>query len=360
MAIVGGGIVGCAAAAFLAEAGARVELFEQGRVAGAASGRNSGSIQDPFEPVMRALHSETLDILRELDGFELAPEPAGVLVLARDRVVVEAVPEGELLSPAEVRALEPGVAPGVWARRLDTGYPVEPAAATRALARRAHRAGALLHEGRAAWPWVLGGKARGVLVGSEHCAAGSVLVAAGPWTPEVIDPAGAWQPISPVWGVVVEVLMDAPPRHVLEQTGIDALVEGGPEARRARGRGLARAGATLFSLVVADGSVSLGSTFLSGEPDPASWAGVLKRAGVPFVPALERAKVERARACARPVSLDGRPLVGPVTGVDGLWVAAGHGPWGLSTGPATGRLTADALLGRAELPPELAASRFAG
>ena len=346
MAIVGGGIVGCAAAAFLAEAGARVELFEQGQVAGAASGRNSGSIQDPFEPVMRELHSETLDILRELDDFELPREPAGVLVLARERAVVEALPEGELLSPAEVRALEPVVAPDLWARRLDTGYPVQPAAATVALARRAHRAGALLHEGRAAWPWVLGGKARGVLAGSEHCAAGSVLVAAGPWTSEVIDPAGAWQPISPVWGVVVEVLMDAPPRHVLEQTGVDALVEGVPEE--------------LFSLVVADGSVSLGSTFLSREPDPAAWAGRLKRAGVPFVPALERAKVERARACARPVSLDGRPLIGQVPGVDGLWVAAGHGPWGLSTGPATGRLTADALLGRAKLPPELAAARFAG
>jgi glycine oxidase len=189
-----------------------------------------------------------------------------------------------------------------------------------------------------------------VLVGSEHCAAGSVLVAAGPWTPEVIDPTGSWQPISPVWGVVVEVAMDAAPRHVLEQTGVDALVEGAP----------ARAGATLFSLVVADGSVSLGSTFLPREPDPAAWAGRLKRAGLPFVPALERAKVERARACARPVSLDGRPLIGQVTGVDGLWVAAGHGPWGISTGPATGRLTADALLGRAEIPPELAASRFGG
>jgi glycine/D-amino acid oxidase-like deaminating enzyme len=346
VAIVGGGIVGCAAAAFLAEAGARVELFEQGKVAGAASGRNSGSVQDPFEPVMRELHSETLGILRELDGFELPREPAGVLVLARESAVIEALPEGELLSPTEVRALEPGVAPDLWARRLDTGYPVPPATATIALARRAHRAGALLHEGRAAWPWVLGGKARGLLVGGEHCAAGSVLVAAGPWTPEVIDPAGAWQPIAPVWGVVVEVLMDAPPRHVLEQTGVDALVEEAP--------------ATLFSLVVADGSVSLGSTFLSREPDPAAWAGRLKRAGVPFVPALERAKVERARACARPVSLDGRPLIGPVGGVDGLWVAAGHGPWGISTGPATGRLAADALLGRAELPPELAASRFGG
>jgi D-hydroxyproline dehydrogenase subunit beta len=346
VAIVGGGIVGCATAAFLAEAGARVELFEHGRLAGAASGRNSGSIQDPFEPVMRALHAETLALLRELDGFDLPDEPAGVLVLARQREVVEAVPEGTLLSPAEVRALEPGVARGLWGRRLDTGYPVAPAAATLALARRAARAGALLHEGRSAWPWVLGGKARGVLVGGEHCAAGAVLVAAGPWTPEVIDPTGSWQPIVPVWGVVVEVLMDDAPGHVLEQTGIDALVEGAPES--------------LFSLVVANGSASLGSTFLAREPEPASWAGVLKRSGVAFVPGLERAKVERARACARPVSFDGRPLIGPVTGVDGLWVAAGHGPWGMSTGPATGRLTADALLGRADVPEALSAARFAG
>jgi glycine/D-amino acid oxidase-like deaminating enzyme len=187
---------------------------------------------------------------------------------------------------------------------------------------------------------------RGVLAGGEHCAAGAVLVAAGPWTPETIDPTGAWQPIVPVWGVVVEVRMDSPPRHLLEQAGIDDLTEGSAES--------------LFSLVAADGEVAVGSTFLAREPDAASWAGALKRAGVPFVPALERAKVEGARACPRPQSLDGRPLLGPAGGIEGLWVAAGHGPWGISTGPATGRLVADALLGRAELPAALAASRFEG
>ena len=38
VAIIGGGIVGCAAAAFLAEAGARVDLYEREEVASAASG----------------------------------------------------------------------------------------------------------------------------------------------------------------------------------------------------------------------------------------------------------------------------------------------------------------------------------
>jgi glycine/D-amino acid oxidase-like deaminating enzyme len=68
-------------------------------------------------------------------------------------------------------------------------------------------------------------------------------------------------------------------------------------------------------------------------------------------------RVQGARACARPVSRDGRPLVGPLA-TEGLWVAAGHGPWGISTGAATGRLAADIVLGRAEAPAALQASRF--
>ena len=50
VAIVGGGIVGCAAAAFLAEAGARVELFERDELAGAASGPQLGLDPAPVRP----------------------------------------------------------------------------------------------------------------------------------------------------------------------------------------------------------------------------------------------------------------------------------------------------------------------
>jgi glycine/D-amino acid oxidase-like deaminating enzyme len=76
------------------------------------------------------------------------------------------------------------------------------------------------------------------------------------------------------------------------------------------------------------------------------------------VPGLERARITGARACPRPQSFDGRPLVGQVQDAEGLWVVAGHGPWGISTGPGTARLAVDALLERAEVPPELRASRF--
>jgi glycine/D-amino acid oxidase-like deaminating enzyme len=348
VAVIGGGIVGATAATFLAEGGARVALYERERIAGAASGRNSGVVQHPYDRHLVGLHRETLELYRDLEGLELPPAPAGVLLLApaaealRPTVAVLArdCPElrPELVEPA---GLEPALTPDVGACRLETGYPVRPAAATTAFAERARRAGARLTEGAEAAPWTEGGRLRGVEVEGERRPAGAVLVAAGPWSPDVL---GAPLPIAPVWGVNVEVALDAAPRHVLEEVGVEDVGGGsGPSS--------------LFSLVTAAGASALGSTFLAEEPDPAALSGELMRRGQRFVPGLAAARVVSARACARPQSADGRPLVGPV--LDGLQVAAGHGPWGISTGPATGRLAADVILGRAEPPAPLDARRFA-
>ena len=340
--VIGGGIVGCAAAAFLAAEGLAVELFEHGELAGAASGRNSGSVQDPFDEVLAPLHEETLSIYHSLEGFDLPAEPAGVLLLARDH---EAGFGGAaLLTGSELIALEPSLAPGLVGTRLETGYPVEPAAATLALAELARARGAVLHEGAAAGLAVEKGSIEGVVAEGERRPAGAVLVAAGPWTPSVIDPTGRWCPIEAVWGVVAEVALDDPPRHVLEQAGVEAAAVGELDS--------------LFSLVATPGACAVGSTFMSGEPDAAAVAPGLLRAGADFVPALADAKLTGARACARPVSWDGRPLIGPVPGVEGLHLVAGHGPWGISAGPASARLAVDALLGRATIPAPLAADRF--
>ncbi|GAB3473247.1 NAD(P)/FAD-dependent oxidoreductase [Nocardiopsis coralliicola] len=54
----------------------------------------------------------------------------------------------------------------------------------------------------------------------------------------------------------------------------------------------------------------------------------------------------------RPVTADGRPLVGR-TRIPGLFAAGGHGMWGLTQGPATGRLLARAIA-TGTVPDELA------
>jgi len=68
VAVIGGGIVGTAAAAFLAEAGAEVTLAEQTEIGAGASGRNSGAVQHPFDPALTALHEETVELFRELEA----------------------------------------------------------------------------------------------------------------------------------------------------------------------------------------------------------------------------------------------------------------------------------------------------
>ena len=81
--------------------------------------------------------------------------------------------------------------------------------------------------------------------------------------------------------------------------------------------------------------------------------------GARFVPALRGARIEHVRACARPLSADGRPLLGPVPGLDGVHLLSGHGPWGISLGPGSARMVVESVLGRGDqIPPELAAARF--
>ena len=46
----------------------------------------------------------------------------------------------------------------------------------------------------------------------------------------------------------------------------------------------------------------------------------------------------------RPCMPDGLPVIGPVPGLDGLFMATGHGMLGLTLGPVTGRLVAECVL----------------
>jgi D-hydroxyproline dehydrogenase subunit beta len=384
--VIGGGIIGVSCAAHLAAGGRRVVLFERAEVAAGASGRNSGVVQHPFDPVLVDLHLETVRLYRDLAqtldgaGFALPSEPAGLLLVTPDSDLARRLAESlgvshPGLAPAfldadAAHALEPALARGVAACRLAMGYPVAPASATRAYAAWADRLGVEIRLGEPARPWLDSGRLAGVqLANGERLAGAEVVVAAGPWTSQLIDRSGTWRPIRPLWGIVVEVTLPRPPVHVLEEAEIEIEPGGEPVDPSAAKRRASRADATgpagtepavAFSLVTAAGASSLGSTFLDDEPDAAAVVPSILARGRTFVPSVASARLGAHRVCARPLSLDGRPLVGRVPGIDGLWVAAGHGPWGISTGPASGRLLADLLDGRVAAPPApLDPGRFA-
>jgi D-hydroxyproline dehydrogenase subunit beta len=371
--IIGAGIVGVAAAAELAAAGASVTVIDRSSVAAGASGRNSGVIWRPPDPVLDALYVESYAMLRELAaerldrGFWFADQPVGILNLGPDDAslrrraaqLARTHPQyaAVFLDAPAVHRLEPSVADGLAAVRLDIGFPVTPAAATRAFAARARSLGATIIEGTPARLVADAAGVRGVATDAGTIDAGAVIVAAGPWTPEVVDPSGGWRPIRPFWGVVVELELEAPPRHVLEGAGIDAAIDPSSQDEDASD------GAVDFSFVTADGRSSLGSTFLPFEPDAPSYVDRLRTIGASYLPAIADSPTLGFRACARPLAFDGRPLVGAVPGLGRLFVAAGHGPWGLTTGAASARHIAGLVLGRpdavpAEIGPAVDPSRY--
>jgi glycine oxidase len=389
VAVLGGGIVGTAAALELARGGASVALVEATSIGAGASGRNSGAVQHPFDAVLAPLHRATVERYRRLavetsDAFSFPDLPVGLLLVApesdfpaleAEQAAVERIaPElhAELLTPANVTVLEPSVARDVAAIRLATGYPVPPAGAVRRFAELAERQGVRMHIGEPAVLEWRDGRAVGVrLAGGRLQPAGSVLIAAGPWSPAIVDPSGGWRPIERTWGVTVAVRFARPPRHILEEVGVGEINQPGAHPEPGDGHGEGGAGGEIaevepagrfestFSIITAGGVSVVGSTFMAQEPEPGSVGPLLLQRGDRFVPGLGAAGTDELRVCARPQSVDGRPLVGRVPGHDNLFIAAGHGPWGISTGPATAALVADLILGRdPDIPAELDPGRF--
>jgi D-amino-acid dehydrogenase len=97
----------------------------------------------------------------------------------------------------------------------------------------------------------------------------------------------------------------------------------------------------------------LGSSFSATEPDPVAVGRRLQERAARFVGAVE---ATGARACPRPQSPDGLPLAGRID--EATYVCAGHGAWGVSIGPATARMVADAILGGEPAPAALDPLRF--
>lgn len=371
--VIGGGIIGCAAAAILADRGARVILVEGSAIGAGASGRNLGAIQHPFDPILAPLYVESLARYRALAdvgdaSFRIGREPAGLLLLNRDLDAAArqaarlraAVPElhPELLDPDAVVALEPGLTHGPAGIRLETGFPIPPASATEAWAFLAEERGAELLVGSPGHPRRRDGRVTGVsLDDGTQIDAEAVLVAAGPWSPRLVDPDDGWDRIRATYGVTVQLALgDDAPRHIVEEDELDGINRADAATERAAAVDDADP-PSLFSLASAGGVSTLGSTFLPAEPDPSRIERLLVRRAVAFLPAVADAQVIGRRMCARPQSVDGRPFIGQVPGVGGLFVCTGHGPWGISTGPASAALAARAVLDGTPPPIELDAAR---
>lgn len=336
--ICGAGAIGACVAYYLTRRGARPLLVDRGGPAAAASGRaagflaldwNAGTPLDDLARASFALHGELAASIgaerlghRAMDALMTAAADEGDLERYRR------LPNPDWLDGRAV-AHEVIGGPGTTAQ-------VTPRLFTTALVEEAVAAGAECVTGVVEGLDLSGpdGAVSGVLVDGVTRPADVVVLALGPWT----DRAQRWLALPQVFGTKsasVVLAAEAPPQAVFSEF----IGAGGQRS-------------TIEIYPRADGTV-----YVSGHPEhgalpddpaqispsPAAVAELHRVAGV-HSRRLGEAELVGTSACYRPLTVDGVPLIGPVPGTPGAYIATGHASWGILNAPATGRMVAEMIL----------------
>jgi len=167
-----------------------------------------------------------------------------------------------------------------------------------------------------------------------------VVVALGPWARDVLDPLGVKLPL-------------------MVKRGYHRHFRAEGNARLARP--VLDAGPGYVITPMEQGyRITTGVEFAArdAEPSPVQFDCIMPRARELF-PLGERAD-DKTWLGARPCFPDSRPVIGRAPGLAGLWLAVGHAHWGLTLGPATGRMLAEQMTGETPFcdPAPYRAERF--
>lgn len=170
-----------------------------------------------------------------------------------------------------------------------------------------------------------GAKVTGVRTETGEIAAGTVVVAAGAWSGRLLKDLGIAVPLETERGYHIELKKPTiGPRGAL-------MVADGKFVATPMGEDVRFAGLVEFG-------------GLDAGPSAAPVKTLLKRAEIVF-PGIEY-EDHTEWLGHRPAVTDSLPVIGPVDGHPGLVLAFGHHHVGLTSGPRTGRLVADMIVGK--------------
>ena len=366
VAIVGGGIVGCACARAASRAGLRVAVFEAQRIGAGATAAGMGhlvTIDD--DPAEFALARLSMRLWREWSGWQaIERRSTGTLWLAETAAQRDAAhaklarlqaagERAEWLAPDALHAAEPRLARDLAGALRVTGDEVAygPEMAAR-LAADVRAVGGRIEETAP----VAALRDDGLqLADGRRVSAGHVLLAAG------CDSVRLWPVASPLAlrprkGQLA--ITDRQPGYIHH-----ALVELGYITAA---HGDAAESVAFNAQPRATGQVLLGSSRsyrdTSSDIDAALLGRMVRRAQR-FLPDIVSLQMLRCWAGFRPATPDGRPIIGriPASERGNQWVATGHEGLGLTTATGTASVWLDLLLGRTPAidPAPFAPGRFA-
>jgi glycine oxidase len=342
--IVGGGVIGCAIARELSLSGRKCTILERGEpcreaswaAAGALIARALGPDEGPllefkiqslsmFKQFCQELTGETgIDTgFRETGGIDFlidADEAASVDVYL-DWQRIAGVP-AEKLSAADLHRLEPNLSPNIQLGVLfPTFTQVRTPWFTKAVLTSALRHGADLQTHTDVREFLVeGGRVVGVRTDQDEWHAGLTILATGAWSPQMARLLGKELPGVPVKGQII-LLHDRsrPIQHIVHhgKTYITPRDEG--------------------RLVVGSTEEWVG---FQRENTLDGIAGLLQHAKE-FYPCLGSASVEHVWHGFRPLTYDGLPFLGGLSGLEGLLCATGHYRSGIILSPLTAKVVGE-------------------
>jgi glycine/D-amino acid oxidase-like deaminating enzyme len=369
IAIVGAGIMGLATAhALCRDRYRRVTLVDRGWPSSGDSGRSFSMVRRHYSNAVTArlamAGTDTIagwaDEVGVADaGFVrcgyLLPVPERLEAACRDNVArLRAIGlRTSFLEPDEIGAVEPelaldGVAGAAYepgggfadAQKMCLGWFA--AAASRGLD---HRLGCTVRSLR-----VEAGRVTGVETDRGFLATGTVVLATGAWTNDLLRPIGAAQPIE-LRRLQVAICRRGPGEPLPSAVCSDAVAN--VVVRPDRGR--------RFCAVAYAGEDELDRADDCDHGLSPGYAETVGRAVAARYPRLAGFEVERGFAGPYDVTPDWNPIIGPCPSVEGLYLAVGWSGHGFKLSPAVGEVVAAEVTGRT--PPvdvsELRAERFA-
>jgi 4-methylaminobutanoate oxidase (formaldehyde-forming) len=373
--VIGSGAFGAATAYHLARRGADVVLLDQHALASQTSPRAAGlTSKADSMPVMARLRDEACEAFAHFEeatgrpaGFhrsgslKAAYTEAGEARLQQGLDTARSLGiEAELISARDAERLAPHFKAGS-ARAIghvpSDGW-LDPATVAAGFAARAGELGArLLPFTPARELRQSGGRVTGVATGNGDIGAAAVVDAAGAWTARVAAAAGIRLPLVPVRH---QLLVTEPIEGVEPLQPIVRLLEASVYARYEQG-GLLFGGYEDAPRVIDAAGLPPGFDMAQLELDLGVLRALVDEVAEHF-PVLKTARVALHRGGAPTMTPDGRPILGAVSGLDGLYVASGCCVGGLSLSPAAGRALADLIVdGKSD--PDLAplsVERFRG
>jgi sarcosine oxidase subunit beta len=342
--IIGGGIVGCSAAYFLAQKGHAVTLLEKEPAVGlSASGRCACGVRQQNRTGALELAMASVRLwatLSEALQYDLEYVRTGNLKIALDTETAEELEkqttweqdhglnEVHMVTAKECHELVPGITGRVIAGKLcPTDGMANPMRVTRAFAAAAVRLGAVIRPQTPADKLLLqGSTVCGVATDTEEIEADVVLNTAGPWAQRFNEMAGCSTPIQPGLSQLI-ITERQPTRFSVFMSAADIA----------------------YILQPKSGNIIIG---ISGKPNETfsqrvDYEDITLKAKqmIEVLPWLGEVNFLRSFAGITEYTPDGEPYIGSIPGVTGFYTAAGFHGQGFCVGPKVGQIMAELIVG---------------